>query len=244
MPSSVRAGAVLLIAVAALSVALLALTSSLLRHTLAFTLGVEASAEVLSLKEGSSACQGPIEVLVPFDAIRFRAGSNAGAGSPLEVTVRGRDGRRLASARVPAGYTDERPVVTRVGRVAAGGPVSVCFQAFTNTSPQESGDTSVELWGNLGRTLPTSDLRLGEELRGEDLSLAFLRDRPVSAASLVPAMLERAALFGPGLLGPAALAVLLLLAVLGAPPLLALALVRAGGRSPSEEARAASVPGE
>jgi len=137
---------------------------------------------------------------------------------------------------VSQGYNENRSIVARVGRVAAGGPVSVCIEA--------SGDTNIELFGDLGRTLPASGLRFGPERRDADLSLVFLRDRPVSTASLVPAMLERATLFGPDWLGPRALAVLVLLGAVGAPLLLALALLRAGGRGPSEEGEAASLPGE
>jgi len=236
MRRPVRGGAALLLAVAALGVVALAVASALHSHTLAFTLGVQAPRQVVSLTRDVPACQAPIEVPAPFEAIRFKAGSNDRVGSPLEVTVRGRDGRTLASARVPKGYNEDRPIVARVGRVPAGDPVSVCIEA--------SGETRVELYGDLGGTLPASGLRFGAEPRDADLSLVFLRDRPVSAASLVPAMLERATLFGPDWLDPAALAVLLVLAAVGAPLFLALALVRAGGRAPSEEARAAAVRGE
>jgi len=242
MRRPVRGGAAVLLAVAALGVVLLAVASVLHRHTLAFTLGVQTPREIVSLKQGIAACQAPIEVLAAFEAIQFRAGSNDGVGSPLEVSVRGRDGRALASAQVPRGYTEDRPIVARVGRVAAGGQVSVCIDASFDPN-EPSADTSVELYGDIGRTLPESGLRLGGEPRDGDLSLVFLRDRPVSAASLVPTMLERATLFGPDWLGPPGLAVLVLLAALGAPPLLALALIRAGGRAPSEEARAGA-PGE
>ena len=222
MRRSGRNGAALLLGVATLGVVLIAVASALHRHALAFTLGVDAARQVVSLERGVPACQTPVDVLVPFEAIQFKAGTSDPVSPPLEVTVRAGDaGRPLAAARVPQGYDESRPVVTRVGRVEAGGPVSVCIEA--------SGDASADLYGDLGRTLPGSGLRVGTAARDADLSLMFLRDRPVSAVSLVPAMLERATLFDPGWLGPPAFVILGLLVVLAVPGLLAVSLARAAG---------------
>ena len=223
------AGAAVLAAVALLGVAAIVGSAAVERRDLAFTLGVPPARTVVTLGRGvQEACQAPIEVLEPFDAVRLNADRSDLGPSTLTVSVRGPAAQVLGSDRVPAGSDRDRYLVARVGPVPAGEGVSVCVKA--------SGAPRVELFGDLGATVPESTLLVasGEQLDA-DLSLAFLRERPVAVTGLVPAMLERGSLFRPGGLGPGAYVILGLLAVLGVPGLLALSLARAARDRPLSE---------
>ncbi len=214
------AGAVVLVAVALLGVAAIVGAAAVERRDLAFTLGVPPARTVITLERGvGEVCQLPIEVLEPFDAVQLNADTSDPGRSTLTVSVRGPAAQVLASDRVPVDSKSDRLLRARVGPVPAGGPVSVCVEA--------SGPARVELFGDLGGTVPETTLMAVGEERDGDLSLAFLRGRPTPVTGLVPAMLERASLFRPPGLGPLAYVILGLLAVVGVPGLLALSLARA-----------------
>ncbi len=188
---------------------------------LAFTLGVSPDQDVISLAEGHVACQGPIDVAVPFEAVRFVVGEADGEEKP-EVAVEVRsfpDGRRLGAGKLRDGYAEESFAEVRVGPVPEGGRASVCLRAV--------GAGEVLLYGGPPRATRTSVASLDGVTRRSDLTLVFLRGEPRSVLSLVPDMLDRAALWRPGAPSGALLVVLMASAALGVPLLLGRALARA-----------------
>src|SRR4051812_49475694 len=98
-----RAGAAVLLVVAAIGLAALALTAATDKRDLAFTIGVVPSIPAAVLPPSAMVCQTPIAVSEQFDRVRLVAGSPGRAGSPLTIVVYTLPGRELARGRVPGG---------------------------------------------------------------------------------------------------------------------------------------------
>lgn len=186
-----RRAITVLLAVVALGVIGL-LATALVRDTpRAFTLGVANGAPVVTLRPGHSVCQRPI--LVPdgagFERVRLSLGTFRRPGPALAVTVRSQGGDVLARGGLPAGYpdVDRRPSsVIGLGHVPGGSAVAVCV---TNR-----GGRRVAIYGNADGAARGSSAYVDGRPAAVDLNLSFER-RPRSLASLVPRMLDRAALF-------------------------------------------------
>src|SRR4051812_46360528 len=76
--------------------------------TLAYTLGVPASAIAVKLEPGKSFCQEPIEAQSArrFDRVQVSLGTYRRPGPPLAVTVRDRSSAPLAHGTLAPGYPD------------------------------------------------------------------------------------------------------------------------------------------
>jgi hypothetical protein len=217
----------------ALVLAGLAVAASAQEKRLAFTLGVSPDDEVVTLTGAREACQQPIDVAAPFDVVSFPLAVEEGEPSPpLAVEVRSLPHRRpLGRGRLPGGSADDASWnEVAVGRVAAGRRVAVCLLPL--------GEGSVGLYGGPSQAARTSTVTVSGERRPRDLTLVFLTERPRATLSLVPDMLERAALWRPRPVSPALLGVLLAGVAVLAPLLLGRALAataepsgpQAGGR--------------
>lgn len=190
-------------------------------RVLAFTLGVVPQRATGPAEEGKELCQAPIDVTASFDALRFRISATGESGPPVDVRVRSvAGGRVLGSGRLPAGFKDESDPLVRVRpAVAEGSRVAVCLQSV-------DPDTTIEAWGDLAQATRASALSIGGERTDKDMTLVFYRPRPASALSLLPTMVERAALFRPSWLGAPVLVVLGVLVLVAVPASIALALLR------------------
>lgn len=188
----------------------------------AFTLGVTPESEIVSASEEREVCQGPIYVSAPFEHVGYRLIVDPESAPRLLVEVRSLPDRRvLADGRIPAGYPPgERSVTARTGTVEAGQAVSVCLRA--------DGAGRVGVMGGPIQASRTSSATAEGRTRDGDVTLVFLRERPRSALSLVPAMIDRAALWRPGVVSPALLGVLLVAVAIAVPFLLGRALRRVG----------------
>jgi len=165
----------------------------------AFTLGVARSSPV-ELKPRQTVCQAPVTVPPDgaFDGIRVSVGTRGRPGPPLEATVRTVDpadpaattGAVLARGTLARGYREYPAVPAQtvwVGRVPAGRTVTVCLQ--------NRGRGRVAVFGDVDAAARTSTSFVEGAGTGLDVALDFQRREPRSLASLIPAMLDRAALF-------------------------------------------------
>jgi hypothetical protein len=219
-----RSGRVLLAACAA-GIGLLAAVAVTDRNTLAFTLGVINARVAADLRPGQEACQAPVAVPdddAAFDRVVFSLGTHRRPGPALEVVVSSLEGGRvLGRGQLAAGYpdVDRRPRhAVPVGRVASLEPLRVCLR--------NAGDRRVAVFGAADFVSPSSAATLDGERLDTDLNLAFEREAR-SAASLVPAMLERATLFRAGFVGMWTYVLLALVVLAGVPWLLFRALTAA-----------------
>jgi hypothetical protein len=189
-------------------------------RTLAFTLGVPKGAPVAPLRPNDVVCQGPLAVpddAAAFDGVAFQTGTYRRPGPPLEVTVEpATGGRPIARGALAAGYRDVSVSSVEVGHVATRSPIRVCVR--------NRGVVPAGIYGAADAASRTSTASLNGQPLNADVSLVFEREHARSLASLVPAMLDRAALFRASWLGGWAYALLALVVVLGIPALLALAL--------------------
>lgn len=215
----------LLLAVA-LTVVAVGAAASFLSTQLAFTLGVSPDDLAASLYGDREACQQPIDVPVAFQTLAFIAATDEPSGPPLAVEVRSfPGGRRLGGAVFDDPYSDEDVLSVRVGSIPAGERVSVCFRALGADIDKDDG---AMIRGGPARAARSSAVFLNGRERPDDLALIFLRDRPRTLLSLVPDMLDRAALWRPGPASGALVAVILAAAAITVPLLLGRSLRRAG----------------
>jgi hypothetical protein len=208
----------------------------------AFTLGVGAAFPALELRPGSEACQAPIAVSEEFSAVLLSASVRQGAGPPLAVAVRELPGGRvLGAARVAPGYRGE------FDNVRASFPEPIPAERRIALCARNVGERPVQLLGGKPRTAKGTALLDGQP-RPSDITAVFLRSESVSILSLLPDIVERAALFHPAWVGEWTFWLLIVLVLIGAPALMLGALlaasppprgldppsVRAGKRSPAD----------
>lgn len=187
----------------------------------AFSLQVPMNSAVASLAPGRELCQGPITATTPFVGLRLWANP----ARSLVVTLRAPGGviarRAVRTEPTPSGALQ----VGLGSSIGTGTRFSVCVR---NTATAE-----VALEG--GTATPASGaLRGGGPAGSNAIAIVFLRSRPPSLLSLLPAVFRRAALFKLGWVGPWTFW-LLLVALLGTFPLAAMALTAALSADSAQE---------
>jgi hypothetical protein len=192
----------------------------------AFTLGVTPAAVVIRLTPGHDLCQRPIEAIESFDRVQVQIGTYRRPGPPFVVDVRDLDtGASIARRRVGAGYLDNALLTVTLPRtVPKGKRLAVCIRGV--------GRRPIAPYGNSGLSNHTSGVYLDGHLRGGDLMLVFLRDKPASVLSLVPSIVTRASLFHGSWASTGAYWVLLVLLLVGPATLAGLAVRTAVRDSP------------
>ncbi|MCW2951653.1 MAG: hypothetical protein JWQ48_823 [Conexibacter sp.] len=207
------------LAVALAAGAVLAIVGATERRTLAFTLGVPSYAAVATLKPGQTVCQEPIAIASGFDDVAFHVGTFARTGQPIEVSVLQATTRApLGRGVLAAGYGDGARPLVAVGHVPAGGDADVCFR--------NAGTRRVALYGgpDVAARMSTAVLAGKPTSPASDLDLAFRVAHPRSTLALLPDMLQRAALFRGGWIGPWLYWLLLVVVLLAVPALIVRAL--------------------
>jgi hypothetical protein len=190
----------------------------------AFSLGVPFNQPSAVLPAGRRACEGPIDGPARFGGVRAFARS-AGAPATLDVVVRDvSDARVLARghARVAVGFNSVTATLDRP--IPAGRRVNVCVDS--------AGPGRIILGGSI----PTSGsihLRVAGQTVPREVSLVMLAPAGRTFFSLVPTILDRAALFRPGWVG-AWIFWGLLAALLAATVALGLAVSRAASQEDTE----------
>lgn len=201
------------------------------RQSEAFTLGVQ-PVTALYLSDGSTLCQGPIEVPTDFSGLRLTVAAAVVSSPPARVEVLdANSGERLARGKLRGGYpsdTTEAPV--ELGPVPAGKRIRVCLHG--------SGRGGLLVFGNASAAVRGSGVTLNGRPRERDIDIVFLREDSASVLSLVGEMVPRAALFHGGWVGSWTIWALMALLLTAFPALLALALRRAG--EPAEDQPTAS----
>ena len=199
-------------------------------------LGVAPIQPIAKLERGNELCQTPVGLPAPVDRVVLQFGApqtrDPEAGR-VEFTIRRGDPEGPVLARkvlerglmigAPAGFVLDEPV-------AGDQDVAVCLRTL-DVPVDVFGDVNVSGAGPPPRFLervtvnPTQSVsfaRLDGEDLGADLFLAFPRPEASDQLAQVPASLEYAMRFKPG--GAWLLWILLVLAAVGAPVALALAL--------------------
>jgi hypothetical protein len=179
----------------------------------------QAEGAPVALAPGARACLSDIPIDARAEVALLRARTPGARPVPLAVTFRGRgyrDERRVAryaddqDVRVP--FAAPRADLIGEVCVANAGRARVLLQGSTEPKTNTGSLTSVD-----GTPVP------------EDVSLLFVRE-PRSPVSDAPAIVDRAAAFGPALLGAPVLWLLGVLVLLGVPA----AVMWAYGRAVSE----------
>jgi hypothetical protein len=223
-----RSGAVIIVALACIALAGLAAAAATGDRAQAFTLGV-ARSTATELKPRKTVCQTPVTVPgdAAFDGVTLAIGTERRPGPRLDVVVRevaaddpsARTGAALARGSLAGGYPDvDRAPEHTVWfeRVPAERTVAVCFE--------NRGTRSAFIYGDADAASRSTTALVEGEPAGADLALEFERRDPRSLASLIPAMLDRAALFRAQWLGAWTYWLLGALVVLAVPALLVGAL--------------------
>jgi hypothetical protein len=217
--------------IVALSIAaLLGLVAAALSNerSLAFTLGVT-RAKAIKIKPREVACQQPITVPAngSFDGVMLAVGTKRRPGPPLDVSVRSLDpgGARTSrsevhvSGTVSGGYRGLDVPVERTAWMARVPPDRIVAVCLTNRSKR-----SAFIYGSEDAAARSSVGSIDGKPVDADFALTFERRQSRSLAELVPAMLDRAALFRAGWIGGWTYLVLAALVLLAVPALLVRAL--------------------
>jgi hypothetical protein len=213
------ASVVLLCGIALAAVAGLTVTAAAERTELAFTLGVVTTQIATDLRPGQQACQEPIDVRAAFGSVRVRTGTFFKPAPPIDMTIRDAHTRaELGRARIAPTSMQISTHVVRVPPVAAGREIAVCFR--------NGGRRVAGIYGGAGASRSDAAVE-GRRVR-PDMALVFLRERSISALSLLPEMFRRAALFHPGWVGAWTFWLLGALFLVLVPALLAWAVAGAG----------------
>ncbi|HXE44432.1 MAG TPA: hypothetical protein VN635_04460 [Conexibacter sp.] len=190
------------------------------RRSLAFTLGVTPFAPVATLQPGQQVCQQPIPAAAPFEAVELRVRAQRQPTGPLVVTVvRVADRAPLGRGTLADAAPRAQRRVVAVGHVDVGGEIALCVR--------DAGRRAVALYGGPDQSARTSSAYLDGRPLDADLDIVFRRADPVSTLTLLPRMLDSAALFRVGWIGPWLYWLLLAAVAIGVPLLLARSLGRA-----------------
>jgi hypothetical protein len=191
------------------------------RRSEAFTLGVQ-PVTPLYARAGSTVCQGPIEVVEDFSAVRLTIGAAVVSSPPgrVEVLDAGTN-RRLATGTLRSGYPSEaQPVRVDLAPIQAGRRIRICLHV--------TGRSGLLVYGNADAAARGTTATLNGRPRQMDLDIVFLREDKASVLALTGAIMRRAALFHCGWVGTWTIWLLAILAVTAFPALLGLAIRRAG----------------
>jgi hypothetical protein len=195
-------------------------------RTTAFTLGV-ARATTIELAPKAEICQGPIAVPegAGFDGVMFAIGTHGRPGPALDVLVHPAGQRDvLARASLAGGYPDidRRPEHTVwTGAVEDRQAIVVCLV--------NRGRRPAFVYGDAGGASRATQATIDAQPIGGDMALDFERSSPRTLAALIPAMVDRAALFRAQIVGGWTYVLLALLVLLAVPALL-IGAVRAAER--------------
>jgi hypothetical protein len=186
-------------------------------RSVAFLFGAIPRVPAAVLPPHAEVCQTPIELQADVDAVSFPVKTKGHPGVPLTVTVRDLADRTLVRSRIAPGYPDSWTVTAPLPRLHPGQAISLCIRNDGTRTAYPLGEDAVVDSGTVqaGRTSTI------------DVALTFLRDRPRSALSEVPAMFRRAALFRFGWVGAWTFWVLAVAVLAGVPLLCGYALARA-----------------
>jgi hypothetical protein len=182
---SPRAALLSFAAAAVAGIVVLLIAASTERRGDAFSLDVPASAPVASVPPGTTACQGPFNVVTAFAGVQAQI-SPAGVAT-LRLSVRDGRGRVIAGGRLRTAPELAGPTTWQLNRtVPAGTGVHVCIR--------DTGPSPVTLFGS-GAFAASGSLRVGSTPTPDAATLAFERARPQTLLALIPAMFSRAGLF-------------------------------------------------
>ena len=164
------------------------------QHT-AFSIDVDPGPPIAAtLRPGQEACQGPIHTIAPFGAVFPWLSPNAAPGAAITLSVRDYASRApLATGEVSQGYAvPVAPTVELSHTVRQGRDIAVCLRS--------AGPKPVGLIGNPPNTR-SGKLVVDGRPKQDVMALLFVRPRPVSLLSQIPAVFRRAALFRPDWVG-------------------------------------------
>jgi hypothetical protein len=230
-----RSAALILAGLVCATLAGLAIAALTQDRTEAFALGVARSGAT-EVKRGSEVCQAPIAVPAGagFDGVTFAVGTSGRPGPALDISIRPADpdppfavGRGvIARSSLPSGYADVTDVPDHTvwfdRRIQPGQSIAVCFANETPRRP-------AFVYGDVDAASRTTSAFIAGAPTGTDLALEFERRDARSLGSLIPAMLERAALFRAQWIGVWTYWLLGALVLLAVPALIVLA-IRAAAR--------------
>jgi hypothetical protein len=163
----------------------------------AFSLNAPVSAPLTAFGPGHTACEGQIEPLLAFGSIVAYLSTDALPGSPVSVRVTDSATHTLVAvgATTPV-FPPAKTTVTRIplsATIPAGRPVTVCFRNLGSHLLALIGSSPVD---------PGILLTVDGRATGQEAALTFLRPRAPSLLSLIPTVIDRAALFRPRWVGP------------------------------------------
>jgi|SRR5829696_1045461 len=223
-----RSAALLIVVLALAAVTGLAVAALAGERPQAFTLGVARSTAV-ELPPGETVCQTPVTVPEDgaFEGVTLAVGTEGRPGPALDLVVRevepdqpnSRRGAVLGRSSLAAGYpdVDRAPEQTLwLRRVRDDSSVAICFA--------NGGGRRAFIYGDADAAARSSTAYLADAPTGADLALDFERREPRTLASLIPAMIDRAALFRAHWIGAWTYWVLAALVLIGVPALLVAAM--------------------
>jgi hypothetical protein len=220
-------------AVVALGVLGIVIHALIATRSEAQTLGVYVRTPVAALHPGDQACEGPVALAERISRVKFfPATPGFHPGPPIAITVRSSGShRRLATGSLAGGFNAHEPQFADLGpAVAPEQLVDVCFRhAGTSGTLQLYGDRySAEQGAGTPSSIPTNRnavLSINGKQTGGDIEVIFPYAHPRSLASLLPRIIDRAAVWRPSWITPGVYWVLLALLVIGCPLLLTRALI-------------------
>ena len=219
---SVRRAVIAFAVVAVAGLGALVIAAAGDRRPVAFTLNENGLESLTAFHQGQRACQGPINVPVPYAGVFAFIGTARAPGTLLTTTVTDdATGATLASGHVFArnepGVAAPRYAIGFNRTVPANRTMTICFTS--------EGPALAALVGGLdvdsSITLTVAGRRTEQEA-----AMLFLRPHPPTLLSDLPTLFTRAALFRPGWVGEWTYWVLLI-AVLAGFWFAAMALARA-----------------
>jgi hypothetical protein len=190
------------------------------RRSEAFTLGVRPAVPTY-VGAGGTICQGPIEVVEDFSAVRLTISAAVVSSPAARMQVRDAGtGTRLAGGPMRAGYPSAQTNArVDVGPVSAGRRVRVCLRV--------TGDKGLVVWGNADAAARGTSSAVNGRPREFDVAMVFLREHDSSVLGLAGEMVRRASLFHGGWVGTWTIWSLALLLAAAFPVLLGAALAGA-----------------
>jgi hypothetical protein len=166
---------------------------------------VQVSANTVPIAPGKQRCQGG--EYVPADAARLRIypGGTKPGGPPLVLSVRDRAGRPVWQIAVPGGYDVFVP-----GRSYPSKPLDVRLPRARPTVElgqlciRNTGRQVVAFAGNLRSLNPAAPGAVNGpgQRGGDEVRVDYYLSGERSALSIAPRVVDRAALFRPGFMGP------------------------------------------
>lgn len=192
---SLRATVITIAVAVVVAVGLLIYSGTRDQQYTAFSIDIDPGPPIAAtLPPGQEACQGPIHAIAPFGAVFPWLSPNAAPGAAMTLTVRDYASRAvLATGKVSQGYAAPiAPTVELSHPVRQGRDVLVCLRS--------AGPKPVGLIGNPSNTRSGQLVVEGRPKR-DAMALVFVRPKPVSLLSQIPAVFRRAALFRPDWVG-------------------------------------------